>query len=94
MEKAAVLKAIANFNTDEVRKALYNHIWEESNIGDSVELVNAIIEKMKEAGETPENWNLIDKVAFIANAANINGFMNGYELGVQAAMLALDDISD
>lgn len=94
MEKAAALKAIENFNTDEVRKALYNQAWEKSSIGNSVELVAAIVDKMKEAGEDPADWNPIDKVAFIANAANINGFMNGYELGVQAAMLALDDISD
>ncbi len=91
MKKETALKKIQMLTTEDVRTALYNQLWEESNKADSYELVSTIITKMNEAGETPEEWGLLDKIAFIANAANINGFMNGYELGVQASILALDE---
>ena len=93
MKKETAIKAIERLTTEDVRKELYYQLWEESNKADSFELVSTIITKMNEAGEPPEEWGLLDKIAFIAAGANINGFMNGYELGVQAAILALDDVS-
>ncbi len=92
MKKEIVMKALDEMNADDVRAKLYNHLWEETKQDESADLLASILDKLNESGTDLTDWNLFDRLCYIAAAASINGFMNGYEMGIKAAKSVINDV--
>ena len=87
------MKALDEMNADDVRAQLYNHLWGETKQDESADLLITILDKLIESGADLTDWNRFDRLCYIATAANINGFMNGYEMGIEAAKSIINDVS-